>query len=335
MTRTRLYLIVLLLISILAFYLVNSQQSSTLTGDEKDFAVTPIDAVTQIDISGSNGYTTKIVQEQGNNWMVNNRYKARPDAVETLLGTLKRLKVKHLVSKTAMPNVKASFKKPVKTVKVYLNKESTPSKVFHIGNVTANKLATYMMLEGAENPYAVYMPGMEGQLHTRFFNLPEEWRDRMVFNLIPEQISKVMIDYVRTPKQSFELNMSNDSTATVQSSGTDAPKKANGKVVKTYLNGFENIYCEAFENDHPRIDSVKQSQPFCTMRVTDTAGNEKSLVIHNMLVNKRSKRQVDAEGNAVLYDSDRYLAFINKGRDLVLLQDFVFGQFFKKKEDFL
>ena len=94
------------------------------------------------------------------------------------------------------------------------------------------------------------------------------------------------------------------------------------------------MYSEAYENEYPYIDSIRTSKAFCKLKITAKNGKTKQLNIHHRDVNKRTKKQVDVNGVAMDYDSDRYFAFIEGQDDMFLIQDYVFGKVFKHFSDF-
>jgi hypothetical protein len=79
----------------------------------------------------------------------------------------------------------------------------------------------------------------------------------------------------------------------------------------------------------PKKDTILQTQPFCTITVSDRSNQPHTTVCYHMPRTQESVMQYDREGNPLLYDSDHYFATINNGGDFVIIQEFHFGRLFK------
>jgi len=337
MSKTPLYLVILLALLLLAYFFVIKKPTATINQVETAFAVADTASINKIELLSNKGYRIVLTRQSDYQWLVNDRYFARPDAVQTLLSTIKRLKVKNPVSKAAYPTVMKSFEKPLKTVKIYNDINSKPIKSYTIGGTTSGNRGTYMLLDGFDMPYVMYLPGLDGHLTTRYFTRPEEWRDRMLYNYPKSNIKSVSLTYHNKPSASFVLEALSDTTYTVTSPNkvtVSSNQKINRPFIHQYLNSFQNLYAESFENGHPNIDSLQASKPFCTLQVRTKNGKSKTLVLHYKPITQRSKLQFDEQGKAIPHDLDRYFAFINKGNDLILIQDYVFGKILKQFPDF-
>ena len=312
---------------------------NTLDKAETAFAVEDTARVNLVEIKDNEGRTIILERVNEGYWNVSNtafKFRARPDAVKTLLSTVKRMRVAHPVNKSALPHVQKQLENPVRTVKVYTDKLSeTPAKTYRIaGNAPENK-GTIIQLDNGKQPYVVNIPGMQGHLLPRFVTIYETWRDRNLFRYNPQNIASVKVTYPANPQASFLLDAANPEaiTLTSLSDRNSGGKPLVKQVVNDYLANFRLVNLEAFQNDYPRIDSVRQSTPYCNITVTDRKGNVKRAVVHHMPVNKRSKLQTDRHGNPILYDVDRLFAFVNNG-DFAIIQRYHCGWMFKSYDDF-
>ncbi len=340
MSRTLLYLLLLFALGLLAFWAVNnySSSSSTVNKAETSFAVKDTAAISKIEIkNGQNGKRITLERQTGGNWRLNQYYNASSPLVDNLLTTICQLRMQRPVSNAAYDNVMQSFEKPKKTVKIYTTDPNVPSKEYHLGDILNSKKGTYVMMEGFERPYVVGVPGIKGHLHPRFSTELPSWRNRIIFNYHYNDIAKIKVEYHLAPENSYEMEVVSKKEILVKPLGNNTvPKgdKVNMPVAMRYLNSFQKMHAEAFENTHPNIDSLKASKPFCTYTVTNKKGKSKSMVMHYMPINKRSKSQIDRDGKAVPYDPDRFFVFTNKGNDLLIIQRFVFGKIMKGLPDF-
>ncbi|OWY23733.1 DUF4340 domain-containing protein [Sphingobacteriales bacterium UPWRP_1] len=340
MNRIKIYALLLLLMAALAFYLLAGRNWGTVNRSETGFAFEDTAAISKIIITDNEKRTLSLTRKDAATWLVNNGFKARPDAMNTLLGTIKQVRMDKPISNAAYANVAEMFKNPLKTVQIYTDNANQPAHEYYIGGITSDKKGTYMQVKGSSKPYVVVLPGLEGNLVSRYFTIAQEWRDRLMFNLHYAQIAAVKVEYPGHPENSFLLTAAAKDSFTVEpllaSAKITNPKAMlNKPLIMSYLNSFKDLYAEAYENGYPRTDSLMKTQPFCLLSVTDKQGNTKQMEIHYLPVNQRSKKQVDEKGNTLLVDVDRYLAFINQRNDLVMIQQYVFGKLFRRYHDFV
>ena len=338
MKKSLLYSLLLVSILVLAYFTVFQQQTNTIEKADTAFALKDTAIINKIEITGKDGRKILLERPTNNIWRVNTHYKARPDAIHNLLKTIRNLKVLHPVGKNALPNVQKMFEgKPLRTVKIYWeNNAEMPIKTYYLGGLKANKKGTYMQIEGEELPYVMYVPGVDGYLVNHYFTDIVQWRDRGIFNYEAQNIASIQVDYPHQPERGFSLEVAKEPIVK-NWEGKDNPdtdKVVNEKAAFDFVSSFNGVYSEAYQNDYIKQDSVRQSLPYCKIKVTTTKGFENEVVIHYMPVYERSKKQFEEDGTAVDYDHDRYFAFIHKGNDFVLIQQYAFGQLFKTYEDF-
>lgn len=336
MNKTLIYLLVFLGIVLAAWLGINSLDSNTLNKTTTAFALKDTAAVTKILIEDNEGRRLQL-DKKGNWWQVNQGYKARPDAVERILQTLNKLKVQYPVGKNAYESVIENFEKPVRRVSIFTEDTANASKVYLLGGAPHTRKGTYMMLEGTDDPYVVHLLGHDGHLMTRFFTIPEMWRDRLLMSYEASNIERVKLEYPHFEESSFEVKAVADSFVVESLGGKvklNETDKLNKPVLMQFLNSFEKIHIEGYENGYPKIDSVKASKPFVRLHITPKSGKERELVIHYMPLNRRSKLKIDQYGKKVPFDVDRFFAFVNDGKDFVLIQRRTFEGIFKRLEDF-
>ncbi|MFK7907158.1 MAG: DUF4340 domain-containing protein [Chitinophagales bacterium] len=336
MNKTLLYLLVFLAIVLAAWFGINGIETNTLNKTTTAFTLEDTASVTKVIIEDNEGRKLQLDKKEAL-WVVNQGYKARPDAIQRLLQTLTKLQVKYPVGKDAYPAVMKNFENPVRRVSIFKDNPNEASKVYLLGGTPHTLKGTYMMLEGTDDPYVVHLLGLEGHLMTRFFTVPETWRDRMIMDFRASDLASVRVEYPHFEESSFEVKAVADSFVVESLGGKmaiNAADKLNKPVLVKFLSSFEKVNLEGFENGYPRIDSVKASKPFTKINIQTKSGKSKEITIHYMPLNRRSKAQIDGQGKAVPYDVDRFFAFVNGGKDFVLIQRRTFEGMFKRLSDF-
>lgn len=336
MKKTLLYLILLGLIAAVSYWFLSQQKSSTISDTEKAFNVQDTASIQKILIHHPTKPSIELNRKDDRWWTVNSKWIAIPGAVDNVLETIYKMRVDRPISKGARTKIKNATKERGIKVEVFTEKVDQASKTFYVGATTNKQLGNYMLLEGAEDPYIVHIPGFNGILAPRFFSGVENWRHRPVFDYYTDKIKEIKLDYPEQAAEGFTLKVANDGNFQVLNHTGNDPKVPSDPIdAKIYLNSFKDIYAEAYQNDFSKRDSIEASSPYCKMSIKDANGAVKEITIYHMPRYERSKMQYDDDGAAVKYDVDRYFASINEGRDFVIIQKYVFGKLFKKYQDFV
>ena len=119
-------------------------------------------------------------------WSVNDKYRVRKDVINTLLETIKDIRIKR-------PVPLSSFETVIKDmstigIKIEIYREFKNPKVYTIGNTTSDHLGNYMLLDGSKEPHIVHIPSFNGFLSPRYGIQGNSldiinWRSTTVFNL--------------------------------------------------------------------------------------------------------------------------------------------------------
>lgn len=317
-------LIIVLVLAIVAAYLIYTQSVGTIKKELKDFAVQDTNAITKIFLADRDGESVMLEKQPDNTWMVNNKYKARKDAISILLKTLNKVEVKAPVAKSAFENTVALLSTKGIKVEIYTGGKN-PSKVYYVGNATADKLGTYMLLENSSVPFITHIPGFYGFLTPRFFTNEEEWRTTELFKYNLNDIKSVEFINHEKPDNSFLL-------ADIDTENPVVKSPVDGKVytnidttnILGYLQLFESVNIEFFLNKKvPKSeqDSVMKCCAKFDLTVTDVLGNKNTIRAFNKPVPEGT---LDIYGKPVKYDFDKMYAVINDGKDFVSIQYYVF-----------
>ena len=208
-TKNILYLIVILCLGFVSYKVLNKETSITRT-DRRDFAIADTSNVVKIILSSKMPETAIVERVTENYWTVNEDFEARSSAIFYLLKTLQRMEIAHPVPLTMRDNVLGNL--AVRGIKVQVFLKDGSEKTFYVGGENQELSATFMMLEGATDPYAVHIPGFKGYLSSRFFTAEYIWRDKTVMSYDNLAIKSISMRYY-APKmvnESFVLNKEDD-----------------------------------------------------------------------------------------------------------------------------
>lgn len=327
-----LYIILLGLIAVASYYIMNSSKT-TIKGAYSDFAVEDTASITKIFMADKIGNTIKLVRKDSY-WEVNDKYRTRNDAINVLLTTIKGLKVKAPVPKTALETqIKHLAVKSVK-VEIYTNKE-TPDKVYYVGGATQNNQGTYMLIENSTKPYIVHLRGFFGYLSTRYFTDEVLWRDSWLYKSKYENIASVSLDYPKNPENSFTaVNLGNNEFELYKNQGKEKIEHFDTVQVKVFISNFLRMGYEApiINMRKGKYDSLLNVQPEKIYNVKFNDGNSRDIVLYRVKGDTPIKDQF---GHETEYDPDRLYCFFDNFSELVTIQTNTINPATKELGDFI
>lgn len=341
MKKNRLTLIIVLVLLLVAAGLFITRSYSTLRKEASEFSVDDTLTITKIFIADKNNNEVTLVRNADATWTVDGKYLAQQAKVSSFLKTLRDLKVKAPVPLAARNSVITRMAVIGKKIEIYqvrpwiniFNKiklfpHEKLTKVYYVGDVTQDNQGTFMLMEGEEEPYIVYIPGFRGFVSTRYSTSAADWRDYTVFHTPINQIQTVKMEFPGKPMEGYEIEVKDNQNIILKSLADNrVVDKFDTLRVLNFLTGFEDIRFESLLAqliDKEFIDSVSASVPKTIITLTD----KKGVVNEVKLFNKNGFAATYSEDGATLepLDMDRAYALVNDGQDFVLIQYYVFDR---------
>jgi len=287
---------------------IPSDKKSTIT-DNNNFAVSDTASVSKIFIADRSG-TTITLNRVESDWIVNNKYKVRKDAITTILNTIQQIRIQRPVPKNAFETVVKNLATTGVKVEIYSDTKM-PIKTYTIGNSTANHLGTYMLLTDAESPFIVHIPSFNGFLSPRYGiqggKLSEkDWRTTTVFKLNSNDINTILIKHIQKPEESFMLIARPMSLFNHEGNKVSFEQE---KVLQL-LNNFKLLNCESYKN---KDEKIKLATPLHELIIN--ADTLRTYAISRLIEKTKDKN----------FNVNRMYATLNNG-ELMLIQDYVFNK---------
>ena len=299
------YVLITILI-ITTLWLIKSKSHVSINQKNK-FEIEDTSLITRIFLADRNGNTITLKKTK-EKWIVNDKFTARNDAINTLLSTAEKIRIKKPVSKTAIENVI----KFIATTGVYIEffQNEKMIKSYTIGSNTPDHLGTYM-LNRNNKVFVTHIPSFNGFLSPRYgikANTLDvlNWRTTNVLNISKKDIKNIKYVNYLQPEKSYFLKT--NPIKLINSKNQEIP--FNKEKIFTLLNSFTNLNCESFKKDKDRINSGNQIEELIIN--TDTLRTYKISVNH-----EKSKEEN--------FTISRKYATLNNG-DLMLIQDYVFNK---------
>lgn len=335
MRKTLIYIVLLALLGFGTWYFIFNSGNNLYNAQEAAFTIRDTASVGRIFIAGPNGHTI-LAERTDSGWIVNKKYKALNSTVTMVLSTLKQQEALYPVPHAKYNNVVTILAGSAIKVEVY-DRNGNKMRIFYVGTESNDFKGTYMLMENAKQPYVVNKKGFEGYITPNYTFELEDWRDRTVFHLSPEQIKRVSVEYPRHELNSFVLEQNNGKITVTGSQDIIQGKTLNDRRAKVYTKYFQNVNCEGHLTGVKDLDSMLSVLPErAVMDVTGTKGEHQHLDIYWMPLNRRSKNFTveDPEVDSNKYDADRMIAVMNNNKDTVVIQTFVFKVMFRKLYEF-
>jgi len=278
MNRTLILLVAVVILGAGAYFLMSEEKQGTVSsvvGADREFSV-PREDVYKVFLGDRNGNRTTLTRTSSG-WVYNDEYPARPDAVENLLTAVDKIRMRFKPADAAIPNMIDGLATQGIKVEIY-GKDNELLKTYYIGGATNDERGTHIILDGAEQPYVAEIPGWEGNLRFRYNLIGDDWRDRTIFRLNPENITSVSVEYPKQQNKSFRIDY--DEAPKVEPFYPLTPriqKPLQPSRVQAYRNNFEKIIASGFNNLNRERDEITQQIPFAIITVDTKNEDTQSL----------------------------------------------------------
>ena len=332
MKNNYLILIVLIALGIGAFYVIQSDEFTTIKGEKSDFAVSDTNAITKVFLADKNDNKI-LLTRSGSSWILNDQHNVRKEAIDLLLETIKRMRVRSPVPRSAFENVVKGIASSSVKVELYFN-DNKPNKVFYVGGANPEHSGTYMLMDQSSVPFLMHIEGMRGFLTPRFFTSENDWRFSGIFNYNPQKIAEVKIEYPQDEDKSFKINKDAESNFSITMLKTNETiSNIKKDVAMRYFNLYKKVHYEGFEETKTEqyIDSIKTTPPVQKYTVTNFDGKSKSITV---LKKPAHQGATNFEDEAIEYDLDRIYGLLDNG-DFVVIQYIIFDPLKKEAQEFI
>jgi hypothetical protein len=333
--KKNLILTLVFVVLAVASAVVYLQSNSSTIADEPltDFAIEDTAQVNKVIITDHLGKMATLERVPGERlWKLNGKLEAREDAVNLMLKTFNRIRIRGNVSDSSRDNMLKLLASSSKRVEIFTGGDE-PAKIWYVGIPTPDHTGTLMLLEipgigRSEEPYIVHMEGFTGFLSTRFFTNEMEWRYTGIFEYPHLEVSKVRMINHMIPADSWEVRFGGGNNLELWScnaAGASEKKvsRFDTTAVKDQLLLFKKIHVESFNTQlsEQQTDSLRNASPAYTLEVTDNSGKSTTIDLHL----KPSKKAIEDDyGNIIPFDLDYFWAKTQDG-EIAMAQSFNFS----------
>ncbi len=298
--------------------------------DERDFAVSDTAAIQKIFIADKGTRTIELVRKNASVWTVNGKYPARPDAIRILLETIKEIRVNRPVPMNGHNAVIKDMAANAIKVAIFTG-DKDPIRTYYIGGVAKDYNGNYFLMEGAEHPFVVEIPGFDGFVSVRYILDELDWRNRTIMAYEPSDLHSVKVQYFdERANESFELLAPDLNHYQLV---PEAP--VNEKKCAALFESFRNLNAINYARHRPQDEEARKKPPFAELTVTANNGQVRKIALIHADATDRTKQQFDPNGKPMSFDSEIYYAWVDNNADFLLIQDFMLRNILLNHKDFV
>ena len=336
--KTFLIIFVAIIVIIVVGLFILHRTDPMLYPKDTAFNITDTSAITKIFIADKMGNSV-VLSRTEKGWLANDTLKANNKMINEFMRTMYYITLKSPVPIAQRDNVLKRMSSFGTKVEIYarvpwarigslwiLPKERK-IRTFYVGDNPQDKIGTFFLMEGAKEPYIMYMPGMMGFLQNFFSPKLEDWRDHTFMNMYYPQIHKIEVTYYDKPENSFTLIKENNENIHLLNYNNEEIPNVDLPKVRSYMSGFVNVrFAEMLSYlDEPKKDSILQQKPYCNIRLTGVENEIQEMTFYKIYYPDGME---DSFGR-IIYEDHDILHGYNKEFGLVTCQYYVVGSFFQ------
>lgn len=327
--KIKLSYIVIVLLGIIASVYFFSNSKGTLNKHESSFAVESIEKITEIQIK--EGENTVFLKKENNNWKVDGKYQVKEWNINNFLIAVNRLEILTPVSKVENEQIKMLLEKDGIGVEFFSGKRRV--KKYIVSKPSMNRSKTYMLMNRSDQTFVVRIPSFKGLVSNLFVAKENYWRDKTVFNYLPQNIKNIITQYPANNAKSYKLINYNDGSFALQTLSSEEFID-DFKVDKAarFFTNFQNIHFNNVLSDIDRSvsDSILNSMPYAIVSVEDVEGVENSIKIFR----KQAPNKLDEFGQKAEFDYNKAYGVLNNANEIILIQYYIFDPILKEIDYF-
>jgi hypothetical protein len=334
MKKNRNLLVVLLLLVAVTIYFIIDTRFGSMNEELRDFSYKDTASLSKIFLADKSGKQITLERKSKDEWIVNGKYWARPDAIQTLLQTIHDVEVWSPVGKksfnTTIKNIAA------KGIKVELYAKGNKVKTYYVGGATQDQLGTYMYMENSSVPFITSIAGFNGYLTPRYITERTDWLVKNVFRLREGELVSLSVADRERFGHAFRIEKPAGSNDYLLYDGFDRPvANVVQDMIIDYLQRYRVINFEGLEKGllPSQRDSIRSTTPFRTIVMVKTGGDTSRIDLWRRPVTSQTSN-LNMERKTFTYDIDRMTGSINKDTSLILVQYFSFDKLFLEPADF-
>ncbi len=258
-SRNIFLLIFFVLLAAGIIYVVKTDTYTTMKSGMKGVLPESTDKIDRIELIASPDTLQLLGSESG--WSFEDGEVLNQEAIESLLFTASNLRVLSIVSSEEIMKQQDHI-----DIKFYRGRKKEAAFRF-----LEYRDRNVLYQEGDEQAYLVELPGYDERMLKKVFSLnPDHYRDHLLLNLLPSEISAVEV----TPLKGSGFSVNQDVTASIVVRDTDMQEvQVSDRKVRLLLSFFNTVRFEEYLPADQLPSDLDPAMPSAMFRVTDFSGD--------------------------------------------------------------
>jgi len=206
-------------------------------------------------------------------WYINDKYKANQSSINGIKDFFINNRIKFIPSKAATNNIVNEIAKIGIKVEAF-DRKGKLLKSFYVGGNTPDERGSYFLMQHADQPYVLELPGMVAVLRERFLRTFDEWRSNEVFAYNTNDIVEIGVAYPKDKNYSFKIKREDGlSVEPYYPNAVNYFENPVEDLIESYVADYNFLFAEGYENNRPEKDSIMQLVPFAQFSIKDKTGD--------------------------------------------------------------
>lgn len=305
----------LLVIAGMFYYYKGNPNDSGFDLSDRQFAIEDISKIGLISIERKD-YPKIIFTKIGNNWMLNNGREARNESVNYITSIIHKLKIKYIPNQAGSQKITEIIKKS--GIKVILFDENKKHiKTFYVGPDLGDGTGTGFLMEGAKQPYVMFVPGFQGSIRTRFLFQINEYESKSIFKEVVDEIKSVEVKYPYDRPSSYFIEKKTAGYDFYNPYDNLKLPKLNEKLVEAYLQNFSNVVAEYNDANNKNKEEILKSKIYCEITLKRKNGTERKLTLYSLPniewdENKFSPKEISDDTRFIVYSNEKQFLLVQQ-----------------------
>ena len=320
-------LIVTVVILLTAWFIYKQYQKGKAPdlAEEYRYAISNINDIAKIRINYRLMDPDITLEKVNGFWQLNNKYRARRDAIENLLKVIRGIELQYIPTPAARTNMIRDLATTGTKVEI-LDRQDHLLKSYFIGGSTPDERGTFIIMNGSQSPAVVTMTGFEGTIRPYFMMPEKDWRDRMIYTEDYNQLQEVIIEYPDRMESSFAIRRQQRGFAVFPLSDqiNTLDRKPRKGAIEAYLQNYKSIGAEAIVDAEVVRENLEGRQPFARILIRRNDQSEYQTAFYPLILEESSSMNQQIE---------RFHLIDSEG-DVFLVQHLLFGKLFVDLNNF-
>lgn len=314
--------IVAIVVATLLIWLLRRDQMEGSGPHDSSYQVEDTASVSKIVMTDKLNNKMYLVRSE-NGWDVDGKHPASIPLVNNLLETLKKMRIRSEVNRSAVPNVLKDIAAHGVQVDIYQGDQLFQT--YYVGRETQDHMASFMIRKGDSIPCEIHIPGFRGYLTPIFTAEAIKWRSHSIVDLDVYNIARIELEIPNVPRESFAIVQEDKDFYMELLEGHQRLKGFDTARVSQMLSSFKNLNFDEFASivPHNNVDSCVRGVPRSILRIADTKGNTHEVKVYLKYSNPDNIKTMPDEKLREELDVNRLYAVIDN-KDTVLIQNYIF-----------